>query len=78
MTAFKRGPHGRLVFAKCVLPSVNKVYYYYYYYFIIIINLCYDEVPEMFYCQGRKQKVTKAVSFLEMSDCVTGLCALTF
>ena len=30
VTAFKRGPHGRLVFAKCVLPSVNKVYYYYY------------------------------------------------
>ena len=28
VTAFKRGPHGRLVFAKCVLPSVNKVYYY--------------------------------------------------
>ena len=27
--AFKRGPHGRLVFAKCVLPTVNKVYYYY-------------------------------------------------
>ena len=35
VTAFKRGPHGRLVFAKCVLPSVNKVYYYYYYYFLI-------------------------------------------
>ena len=35
VTAFnKRGPHGRLVFTKCVLPSVNKVYYYYYYYFI--------------------------------------------
>ena len=33
VTAFKRGPHGRLVFAKCVLPSVNKVYYYYYYYY---------------------------------------------
>ena len=34
VTAFnKRGPHGRLVFTKCVLPSVNKVYYY----FIIII-----------------------------------------
>ena len=33
VTAFnKRGPHGRLVFTKCVLPSVNKVYYYYYYY----------------------------------------------
>ena len=32
VTAFKRGPHGRLVFAICVLPSVNKVYYYYYYY----------------------------------------------
>ena len=32
VTTFKRGPHGRLVFAKCVLPSVNKVYYY----FIII------------------------------------------
>ena len=32
VTAFnKRGPHGRLVFTKCVLPSVNKVYYYYYY-----------------------------------------------
>ena len=31
VTAFnKRGPHGRLVFTKCVLPSVNKVYYYYY------------------------------------------------
>ena len=27
--------HGRLVFAKCVLPSVNKVYYYYYYSIII-------------------------------------------
>ena len=34
VTAFKRGPHGRLVFAKCVLPSVNKVYYYYYYYYL--------------------------------------------
>ena len=34
VTAFKRGPHGRLVFAKCVLPSVNKVYYYYYYYIL--------------------------------------------
>ena len=34
-TAFnKRGPHGRLVFTKCVLPSVNKVYYYYYYFII--------------------------------------------
>ena len=34
VTAFnKRGPHGRLVFTKCVLPSVNKVYYYYYYYY---------------------------------------------
>ena len=32
VTTFKRGPHGRLVFAKCVLPSVNKVNYYYYYY----------------------------------------------
>ena len=31
VTAFKRGPHGRLVFAKWVLPSVNKVYYYYYF-----------------------------------------------
>ena len=30
VTAFKGGPHGRLVFAKCVLPSVNKVYYYYF------------------------------------------------
>ena len=30
VTAFKRGPHGRLVFAKCVLPSVNKVNYHYY------------------------------------------------
>ena len=30
----KRGPHGRLVFTKCVLPSVNKVYYYYYYFII--------------------------------------------
>ena len=31
VTAFnKREPHGRLVFTKCVLPSVNKVYYYYY------------------------------------------------
>ena len=31
VTAFnKRGPHGRLVFTKCVLPSVNKVYYYYF------------------------------------------------
>ena len=29
--AFKRGPHGRLVFAKCVLPSVNKVYYYFFF-----------------------------------------------
>ena len=35
VTAFnKRGPHGRLVFTKCVLPSVNKVYYYYYYYYL--------------------------------------------
>ena len=48
MTAFKRGPHGRLVFAKCVLPSVNKVYYYYYYYFneitgiAIIASYCND------------------------------------
>ena len=25
VTAFKGGPHGGLVFAKCVLPSVNKV-----------------------------------------------------
>ena len=33
VTAFKRGPHGRLVFAKCVIPSVNKVYYYYYYFY---------------------------------------------
>ena len=32
VTALKRGSHGRLVFATCVLPSVNKVYYY----FIII------------------------------------------
>ena len=33
VTAFnKRGPHGRLVFTKCVLPTVNKVYY-----FIIIV-----------------------------------------
>ena len=35
VTAFnKRGPHGRLVFTKCVFPSVNKstiIYYYYYY-----------------------------------------------
>ena len=29
VTAFKRGPHGRLVFAKCILPSVNKVYYFF-------------------------------------------------
>ena len=37
VTAFnKRGPHGRLVFTKCVLPSVNKVYYYYYYFIIFI------------------------------------------
>ena len=36
VTAFnKRGPHGRLVFTKCVLPSVNKVYYYYYYYYSV-------------------------------------------
>ena len=36
VTAFnKRGPHGRLVFTKCVLPSVNKVYYY----FLFLINL---------------------------------------
>ena len=34
VTAFKRGPHGRLVFAKCVLPSVNKIYYY----FIIVVQ----------------------------------------
>ena len=26
-----RGPHGRLVYTKCALPSINKVYYYYYY-----------------------------------------------
>ena len=39
VTAFKRGPHGILVFAKCVLPSVNKVYYYYYYYYSQI-NTC--------------------------------------
>ena len=32
VTAFKRGPHGILSFAKCVLPSVNKVCYYNYYY----------------------------------------------
>ena len=35
VTAFKRGPHGRLVFAKCVLPSVNKVYYYYFLLFLL-------------------------------------------
>ena len=33
VTAFKRGPHGRLVFAKCVLPSVNKVYYHFFFFF---------------------------------------------
>ena len=38
VTAFnKRGPHGRLVFTKCVLLSVNKVYYYYNYCFLIRI-----------------------------------------
>ena len=40
VTAFKRGPHGRLVFAKCVLPSVNKVYYYNYYFIITFIVRC--------------------------------------
>ena len=25
VTTFKRGSHGRLVFAKCVLPSLRKV-----------------------------------------------------
>ena len=39
VTAFKRGPHGRLAFAKCVLPSVNKVYYYFYYYFIFFLKI---------------------------------------
>ena len=29
LIALTRGPHGRYEFAKCVLPSVNKVYYYY-------------------------------------------------
>ena len=39
VTAFKRGPHGRLVFAKCVLPSVNKVYYYYYYHYNDVMHV---------------------------------------
>ena len=38
VTAFnKRGPHGRLVFTKCVLPSVNKVYYYFLFYYVVAL-----------------------------------------